>query len=169
MSQASNLEPNDKREAIRFRAFDLSEEGWMQKDIAEALGVTEGAVSQWLQKAREGEAGKEALRTPSRPGRPPKLSDEEREEKLPALLREGAEAFGFRGDVWTRSRVGKVIEEHFGAEYVPSQVGRILRQIGWTPQKPSHRALRRSDEQIQRWKEEDWPRIKKKPERKRER
>jgi len=42
-SQASNW-----REGRRLRAFELKEQGWKHKEIAEALGVTEGAVSQWM-------------------------------------------------------------------------------------------------------------------------
>jgi len=38
----------DWREERRKRAWALKEAGWRQKDIAEALGVSEGAVSQWL-------------------------------------------------------------------------------------------------------------------------
>jgi hypothetical protein len=40
---------------------------------------------------------------------------------LPELLAKGAEAYGFRGDVWTRARVGVVI----GSE---AMSGRVL---GW--------------------------------------
>ena len=81
--------------------------------------MSEGAVSQWMKKAREG--GKEALKTEPRPGRPPKLSEEERTEKLPSLLEKGLlekgpEHFGFRGEVWTRKRVRKIIKEEFGAQ-----------------------------------------------------
>jgi predicted transcriptional regulator len=39
--------PKDWREARRLRAWQLHEQGWKQKDIAAALGVSEGAVSQW--------------------------------------------------------------------------------------------------------------------------
>lgn len=48
--------------------LDLKEKDWKQKDIAEALGVTEGAVSQWLKRAREG--GREALKTAEKLSRP---------------------------------------------------------------------------------------------------
>ena len=96
--------------------------------------MSEGAVSQWVKKAREG--GKEALKTSPRPGRPPKLSEKKRTEELPSLLEEGPERFGFRGEVWTRKRVREVIKEEFGVEYDVSQVGRILDQIGWSRQKP---------------------------------
>ena len=44
----------DWREERRKRAWALKHEGWPQKDIAAALGVREGAVSQWMKRAREG-------------------------------------------------------------------------------------------------------------------
>ena len=60
------------REGRRFRAFELHQKGWQQKDIAEALGVSKGAVSQWLKRA--GEGGIEALRHRKPPGGPTRLS-----------------------------------------------------------------------------------------------
>ena len=152
-------DPSDWREARRFRTFELKQDGWKQTDIAEALGVSEGAVSQWMKKAREED--KEALKTSPRPGRPPKLSEEERTERLPSLLEKGPEHFGFRGDVWTRKRVREVIKEEFRVEYDVSQVGRILGRIGWGRQKPDHRSDKRDEKEIEEWKEEKWPRIKK--------
>src|SRR5258708_2644758 len=98
--------PNNWREGRRMRAWELHEQGWKQKDIAAALGVTEGAVSQWLKKARE--QGMEALRHQPAPGATPKLSPEQRAQ-LPALLAKGAEAFGFRGQVWTTPRVSQIM------------------------------------------------------------
>lgn len=159
--------PNDWREAIRFRAFDLSQQGWHQAAIAKALGVTPGAVSQWLKRAREG-GGKEALRSVKASGRPPDLSPEQLAQ-LPAFLEKGAEHFGFRGQVWTRSRVGEVIRRLFGVSYSDSHVGRLIAKIDWSLQKPVERAAQRDEEAIERWIEEDWPRIKKKPNRRTER
>ena len=75
-----------------MRAWELHEQGWKQKDIAAALGVTEGAVSQWLNKANE--QGAEALQHQPAPGATPKLTKEQRAQ-LPALLSQGAEAFGY--------------------------------------------------------------------------
>ena len=44
----------DWREERRKRAWKLKEQHWKQQDIAKALGVSEGAVSQWLKRGREG-------------------------------------------------------------------------------------------------------------------
>src|ERR1700686_399089 len=96
----------DWREERRKRAWKLKEEGWQQKDIAIALGVSEGAVSQWLKRGRE--AGVEALNAHPPKGMTPRLPTEQKRQ-IPELLARGAEAYGFRGDVWTASRVSEVI------------------------------------------------------------
>jgi transposase len=148
------------REGRRLRAWELHQKGWKQQEIADALGVTQGAVSQWLKRAREG--GVEGLRHRPPPGAPPRLSPEQRSQLL-ELLAQGAEALGFRGDVWTQPRVATLIRDWFGVSYDPSQVGRILKAGGWSSQKPVHRATQRNEEAIRRWREERWPKIKKRP------
>jgi transposase len=148
------------REGRRLRAWELHQKGWKQQEIADALGVTQGAVSQWLKRAREG--GVEGLRHRPPPGAPPRLSPEQRSQLL-ELLAQGAEALGFRGDVWTQPRVATLIRDWFGVSYDPSQVGRILKAGGWSSPKPVHRATQRNEEAIRRWREERWPKIKKRP------
>lgn len=148
------------KEERRKRAWALYQAGWKQKDIAEALGVTKGAVSQWIKRGKQG--GAAALKDRPKPGAPRRLSTEERQ-RIPELLQRGAENFGFRGEVWTCSRVAKVIEREFGVRYHPAHVSRILKELGWTPQKPIRRAKQRQEAQIQRWKEERWPELKKRP------
>ena len=54
MTTRAGTRPTSWREGRRLRALDLHEQGWAGKAIAEALGVTQGAVSQWLKRAREG-------------------------------------------------------------------------------------------------------------------
>ena len=79
-----------------------------------------------------------------------------------ALLDDGATAHGFRGGVWTRKRVRWLIKKHFRVEYTPQHVGRVLRKMGWSRQKPVKRACQRNDEAIEQWRIEKWPQIKKK-------
>jgi transposase len=152
--------PTSWKEERRKRAWALYQSGWRQKDIAEALGVTQGAVSQWIKRGKtDGEAG---FTEQPKSGAPPRLSETDRQ-KLPELLKRGAESFGFRGDLWTCGRVGKVIEREFGVKYHPAHVSRILKDLGWTPQKPIRRAKQRKEAEIQHWKEVRWPELKKRP------
>ncbi len=152
-SQATNW-----REGRRLRAWELHQKGWKQRDIADALGVTQGAVSQWLKRGREG--GEEGLRHQPSPGAPPRLSSTQRDQLL-ELLAQGAESFGFPGEVWTQPRVAVLIRDQFGVSYHPAHVGRILKACGWSSQKPVHRASQRNEAAIQQWKTERWPEVKK--------
>ena len=132
----------------------LKEQGWFQRYIAVALGVTEDAVSRWLVRARNG--GPEALRSRTSPGRPPKLAPAQKR-LIPEFLWHGAEAYGFRGEVWTCARIAQVIQEELGTRYHKDHVGRLLRELHWTPQVPIRRALQRDEDAIRRWRKEVWP------------
>ncbi len=134
----SSQQATDWREGRRLRAWELKEQGWSQREIAHALGVTEGAVSQWMRRGHEG-GGIEALRKRTSPGAPPRLSEEQRAQ-LKGLLLKGAEAYGFRGEVWTCERVAKLIRAEFCVSYHPAHVSRVVRQLGLSLQKPMRRA-----------------------------
>jgi transposase len=136
----------------------MHEQGWRACDIAAALGVTRGAVSQWLKTARE--AGLAGLAAQPRSGAPRRMSKQDLW-LLPDLLSHGAEAYGFTGDVWTCRRVGHVIEQEFDVTYDRKHIARMLKQIGWTPQKPLVRASQRDEGTIAAWRNQVWPEVKK--------
>ncbi len=150
---------SDWKEGRRLRAWELHQQGWKQREIATALGVTQGAVSQWITRVERG-GGPQALYTRPPKGATPRLTDEQLKH-LPTLLKEGAQAFGFRGEVWTRERVGVVIERMLGVRYNERHVGRILHKIGWSVQKPVRVAVQRDEAKVQAWKEQGWPTLKK--------
>jgi transposase len=158
MATTAAHRPRDWQEARRFRAWALKQQGWPQQTIAAALGVTPGAVSQWMKRVADG--GVEALRTRLRPGPTPKLTPEQRA-RIPELLVRGAEAYGFVGDVWTAPRVAAVIEREFGVRYHPAHVSRLLRAVGWSVQRPIRRATQRDEAAIAAWYAERWPALKK--------
>jgi transposase len=160
MTEKTKRRPEDWREARRLRAWELYQKGWRQKDIAEALGVTAGSVSQWLKRVRE--AGPEALHSRRGGGPKPRLSEAQLS-KLHDDLTQGAEHFGFRGDVWTQPRVAELIKRQFGVSYHPGHVGRILKKLGWSRQKPITRASQRNEAAIERWRTEKWVELEKKP------
>ena len=157
-----NPTPSNWKEARRLQAWHLKQKGWSQRQIAEALGVSEGAISQGMTRAREG--GLEALRRRPPAGAPRRLSAEQLA-RLPELLPRGPAAYGFRGEVWTRGRIAAVIRLEFGVSYPPRHVGRLCAMIRWSPQKPARRARQRDEAAIAHWRDETWPAIKKGPKR----
>lgn len=158
MSTTDPKQPVSWREGRRRRAWELHRMGWTQSKIAQALGVTQGAVSQWL--ARATVDGVQALYAQPAPGRPPLLSPDQLH-ALPDLLARGAEAFGFLGDVWTRRRVAQLIADEFGVRDHPGHVSRLLQQIGWSPQRPIVRASQRDEAAIAAWHAKRWPALQK--------
>lgn len=161
---ASDHIPVDGREWRRFRALHLKQQGWSQRDIAEALGVREETISRWLARVQIG--GPEALLCRPGPGRPPKLSDAQKR-LIPEFLWHGPEAYGFRGQVWTRARIASVIKEEFGVRYHKGHVGRLLQELRWTPQVPIKRAVQRDEDAIRSWRVEVWPELRKQARRER--
>jgi transposase len=158
MRKTLSSQATDWREGRRLRAFELKQEGWKQQEIADALGVSKGAVSQWMKRARE--EGVEGLRHKPPPGATPRLSEQERTE-LAELLAQGAEAHGFRGNVWTCERVAIVIRKEFGVSYHPAHVSRLLKKLRLSLQKPERRANQRDEQDIENWKKQRWPSLKK--------
>jgi transposase len=156
--------PRDWKEWRRFRAWELKLQGWSQRRIAIALGVSNGAVSQWIHLAEEG--GTAALRTHTSPGHPAKLTLLQRGQ-IPDFLWHGAEAYGFRGDVWTCPRIAQVIEWEFGIRYHRDHVSRMLKDWGWTPQIPITRAIQRDEAAIANWRVEVWPELRRRASRER--
>ena len=149
-----NYAPHKWKEARRLQAWHLKQQGWSQRQIATAMGVSEGAVSQWMTRARQG--GSEALRHRPPPGAPRRLSAEQLAQ-LPELLHRGPEAYGFRGQLWTRGRIAAVMRVAFGISYQPRPGGRVCQAIRWSPQKPARQARQRNEAAIRRWREETWP------------
>lgn len=111
---ADEPKPQDWREGRRKRAFELRELGWRDAQIAEALGVTRGAVSQWF--TRRAEQGQPAWQSKPHPGRPAKLTEQQLL-MIPDMLSHGAEAWGFRGEIWTAQRVTMILRWQYGVQY----------------------------------------------------
>ncbi len=158
MDNSLSREATHWREGRRLRAFELKQLGWSQQRIAEALGVSKGAVSQWMKRARDG-GGVEALKRQPAPGATPRLSEDQRA-RLPELLAQGAQAHGFRGEVWTCERVTIVIRKEFGVSYHPAHGSRLLKALRQSLQKPQRWANQRDEEAIEHWKEKKRPSLK---------
>ena len=146
-------------EQRRMKAARLLEKGYSEAEVARRVGAHRQSVNRWAKAL--GEAGRLGLRRAGRAGRKPKLCEGDLF-KIETALRKGPEAFGYETALWTAPRVRKLIEEKCGVRYHPAQVWRILRNLGWSCQRPVGRALERDEEAIRRWKKVHWPQIKKK-------
>ncbi|NOZ10207.1 MAG: IS630 family transposase [Gammaproteobacteria bacterium] len=142
-------------EQRRHRSIALLKEGYTPVEVARR---DRRSVRRWNAAYRkQGEVGIQARPTP---GRPPAL-DAKGKKRLEKILLKGAKAAGFATDLWTCPRVAQVIWDRFEVDYHVDHIGRLLHGLGFSPQKPTRRAIERDEDEIQRWVKEDWPRVKK--------
>jgi transposase len=153
-----NRHAKNWKEKRRLHAVKLKRAGWKQQDIANVLDVSPAAVCQWIKQMEN--TGVQSLCARPHTGRPGELSEAQKQ-LIPDLLSHGAEAYGFRGNLWTCRRVKKVIEWEFGVSYHRSHVARLLKELRWTPQQPIQRATQRNEAEIQRWRTRTWFEIQK--------
>jgi transposase len=144
----------------RLRAGRLLLKGVPQAEVARCVGVSRATVCEW--NARLQRDGLEALRRRPR-GRPAGLDAKMRGE-LAKSLKAGAMAHGFATELWTLSRISRLIKQQFGVKYSEAQVWRILGALGWSCQRPTGRARERDEAAIRQWKEQRWPALRKTPE-----
>ena len=148
----------DLLEDRRRRALALLKTGLSLNEVGRRIHCAASSVMRWFKAWRRG--GAKALRVGASPGRPPKLRPAERR-RLVKLLVKGPLAHGYRTNLWTTARIAEVIQRECGVDYHRDHVGRLMRHLGWSHQKPEKRAIERDEEAIERWKRKDWPRVKK--------
>lgn len=153
------MRPSGSPESLEVRrkiAARLFARGMTLTEVAAAVGSSLSSAHRWREAWRRG--GK--LCAKRHRGRKPKLSAQQ-QRKLISALSQGTRHWGYASSGWTGPLVRDVIDRLFGVEYHPCYVPRLLRNLGWSPQKPIQRARERDEAAIARWSREDWPRIKK--------
>src|SRR3954468_14340475 len=157
-------------EAMRLRAVGAVESGVDPADVAASLGMGRGAeegaaswgvaratVYGWLARCREG--GKDALRARPVPGRPPKLSGERMRRLYTLIAGADPRQLGVGFALWTRDMVRTLIRREFKVSLSAVSVGRLLRTLGLSPQRPLWRAWQADPDAVQRWRDEEFPAI----------
>src|SRR5437763_13555114 len=148
----------DLLEDRRRRALALLRAGYSLHETGRRIGCNPSSVRRWRDAWRRG--GAKALRVRFSPCRPWKLNAAQRKRLVRLLLR-GPLAQGYRTNLWTTVRIAEVVQRKFGIRYHSAHVGRLMHSLKWTPQKPERRALEREGGKIKRWKQRNWPRVKK--------
>jgi transposase len=147
-------------EQRRLRAVHLLSQGFSPVEVARQIGVDRRSVRRWKAAARTG--GSSAVAAKPASGRPRRLRARDLT-RLRRMLMKGAVAAGLPTDLWTCPRVSWLIQREFAVHYHPAHVSRLLHGLGFSPQKPTRRAVERDEQRIQAWIEQDWPRVKKTP------
>lgn len=142
---------------LRKRAVTSVQEGQSPELVAKALSIHRVTIYGWLSRYRNGGWG--ALDARKRGGRPPKLDGKAMQWIYRTVTMKNPLQMKFTYALWTAKMIGQMIHERFGVRLSKSSVCRLLAQLGLTPQRPVWRAYQQKPEEVQRWLEEEYPKI----------
>ena len=142
-------------EVMRLRAVDAVESGVHPEDVAASLGMGRGTVYGWLARYREG--GRDALKARPVRGRPPKLSAEQMRRLYMLIAGSDPRQYELGFALWTRELVRELIRREFRVALSGVSVGRLLRTLGLSPQRPLWRAWQADPDAVASWKTEEFP------------
>jgi transposase len=141
----------------RVRAVQLMENGYSPDAVADMLGVGRSSVFSWQQKYRK--EGLAALSTKFASGRPTTLSDQQMIQLYSLIVGRDPRQFSFGVALWTRKLIAELIVQKFGVRLSLPTVGRILKKLGMSAQRPLYRAYQQDPAKVLAWKRQTYPTI----------
>lgn len=146
-------------EAFRFRAIECLQAGESPELIARILGIHISTVYKWKRLFESG--GWERLHARVISGRPRTFETQDEEWLKQFIASHNPQDLGFPIALWTRPIVKEVIEEYLGIPLSNTAVGKLLRRMGLSPQRPLSRAYEQNPETVEQWITQDFPAIRK--------
>jgi len=148
------------RVALRIQGIMLSLEKHSVADIAQLLHVHRSTVHEWV--VAWNVYGKEGLYEGHRSGRPPALTGEDKI-RLSDIVDSGPVAYGLQTGVWSSPIIAKIIEDEFAVTYHPGHVRKLLKEMGFSVQRPTTKLVQADLAKQNKWTRYTYPNLKKKP------
>jgi transposase len=139
----------------RIQGVKMARSGIMAKDIAEFFGVSVRSVFKWM--AAFVESGQNGLLAKEGAGRPPKVSAEQMQWIAMRVRNNTPNQLRFEFGLWTLRLIGELIEREWGLRLSRPTLGKIMAQLGFTPQRPLHRAYEQDATLVHTWVAQELP------------
>ena len=149
--------PHNTSEMIRRWAVRRVKAGESASSVMKSYGLCRTTIYRWLRAVQRG--GEKALRASKHPGPKTKLTPEQKLKVRRWINGKDPRQYGFDFGLWTRQIVGALIAQRFGVKMGVTAVGRLLAELDITPQKPLRRAYERDPVAIERWKTQEFPKL----------
>jgi len=144
----------------RRAAVALRKSGMSIREVADEVGCVPASVVRWEQAFDRN--GHDGLAPKPQAGGKARLSDQEKQ-RLVQMVIQGARADGWKNDLWTLKRVGHFIERELGVHYHISNVHGLLRELGFSNQKPAQILREQNRAAIDTSRRTTWPATKRGP------
>lgn len=146
------------KEAIRIRAVKMVLSGLSPEQVAKDLDINRRTIYSWLEKYHYG--GIDALKRKPRPGAKPKLTAKQMQKLYRMIAWSDPRQHTFPFALWTLALVRELIRQKFEVSLSEVSVGRILRTLGLSPQRPLRRAVERDPLRVSEWLRKEFPALK---------
>ena len=147
------------QEALRIRVVGQVREGVSPEQLAKTLDINPRTIYRWIERFHYG--GEEALRNKPKRGRPPKLTAAQMAWIARTVRDKNPQQMSFPFALWTLGMIRELIRWKLGVRLSEVSVGRVMRSLGFTPQRPLHRAYQQNPALVEKWREEEYPKIRK--------
>jgi transposase len=148
----------EQKEKVRMNAGKLFKKGVSQAEVSRRLKVTHPAVSYWY--ATWKKKGMKGLLSKGHSGFASKLTEKKRQAFKEAILA-GPDVYGYPTNLWTLPRLSAVMKTVTKVKFSEVWTWHIVRDLGFTPQKPQVKAKQRNEKAIKEWKWKTLPDLKK--------
>lgn len=151
--------PEEALYELRILVINYLNKGNTIAATMDAFGVSQPYVQKVKKLYKEG--GMEALKLKERGRKPdPKLRKKDQQTVSRLIRDKMPDQLKLPFALWTRQSVAELIYQRFGVKLSRWTVGRYLRSMGFTPQKPAKQAYERDPEKVGEWLDNEYPRIK---------
>jgi transposase len=149
--------PRDSKEQLRVVAVRRVMSGESPEAVAKGMGLNRRSIYRWLEAHYYG--GEDALKAKPIPGAPPKINARQME-TLARIVREKSPLqLKFAYALWTLAMIRELIRQKFSVNLSEVSVGRLMRRLGFSPQRPLYRAWQQNPALVENWRDEEYPKI----------
>ncbi|MGQ4600448.1 IS630 family transposase [Nocardia sp. R6R-6] len=149
-----------QQEAVRKRVMAALLDGMTSVQARQVFGVSEGSIRNWRNRFAVGGAdGLDSGRPGRRAGEKTKLTPSQAEALVESLTVFTPEDLNLGGLLWTLRKVAELARRLFGVTYTEQGMGKVLRRMGFTFQRPDRRAIEADPEAMRAWVEHTYPKL----------
>jgi transposase len=144
-------------EAIRMSAVQRVETGESPEDLARGYGINRRTIYRWIEAYHYG--GLNALKAKAIPGAPSKLTARQMENLAKLIREKNPQQMRLGFALWTLALIRQVVKDKFNVSLSEVSVGRLMKRLGFTPQRPLYRAWQQDPGRVEHWKKTAYPEL----------
>lgn len=153
----ARLLPRKAKEQLRIAAVRRVKTGESPEDVATGIGINRRQIYRWIEAFHYG--GEDALKAKPIAGARPKINAKQMKKLANIVRGKNPIQLKFEYALWTLAIIRELIRREFGVNISEVSVGRLMRRLGFSPQRPLYRAWQQDPKLVDEWRTKEYPKI----------